>query len=336
MNKSYRQHTGKLAILIIAAALALSACGNSNSSGEASGTSPSPATANAAATAPAETSNDATTRLFKDWTGHEVEIPVNPKRVVFYADTTGDILALGITPIGILKDNVKASVFEDKVVSAEDLGLPISVEKTITLEPDLIVFGNSDEAVYEQLSKVAPTVSYDSFASLTDRLTTLGDMLGKKDEAAAWLAKSSEREAAMWKEIHAGGVGENETATVVTFYPGNRLFVMMSAGLPQLLYSEGGFKKTAIIESTMKQEVGFVEVSLEKLPEYAGDRIFVLTPVSEDAQQSTSDLKNSPVWKSLPAVSNGYVYEIPIMKSLSDAVSREWLLEELPKLLAKP
>ena len=37
---------------------------------------------------------------------------------------------------------------------------------------------------------------------------------------------------------------EGETASVFTLYPGNRLFIMAGAGLPQFLYEEGGFKPT--------------------------------------------------------------------------------------------
>ncbi|THF81778.1 ABC transporter substrate-binding protein [Cohnella fermenti] len=339
-NTGHRRSNGsKLAALAIAAVLALTACGESNGSnqGAASPSASSTASSSAAAEATSSASaqaDEAATRMFKDWTGHEVEIPTHPQRVIFHSDTTGDIFALGVTPVGILKDNTPGTVFEEQAASVEDAGFPISAEKALQLQPDLIVFGNSDEAVYEQLSKVAPTVTFDSFASMEDRVATLGELLGKQEEAAAWVAQYKEQEAAMWKAIRESGVGENETASVVTMYPGNRLFVMLAAGLPQLLYSEGGFKQNEMVESSMKEELGFLEISAEKLPDYAGDRLFVLTPVAEDAQNEMSELMSGAVWKGLPAVKNGYVYEFPILTAGSDASSRLWLMEELPKVLA--
>ncbi|UZM99722.1 ABC transporter substrate-binding protein [Lysinibacillus sp. MHQ-1] len=80
---------------------------------------------------------------------------------------------------------------------------------------------------------------------------------------------------------------------------------------------------------------GFAEISTELLPEYAGDRIFILTPVDDEAKQSTKEMMDSPIWKSLPAVKNGHVYMIDIQKSDSDASTREWLLTELPTMLKK-
>jgi len=43
-----------------------------------------------------------------------------------------------------------------------------------------------------------------------------------------------------------GGAMPNETASEFTMYPGNRLFIMISTGLPQLLYGELGFKRVLL------------------------------------------------------------------------------------------
>ncbi|GAB1156969.1 hypothetical protein YWY31_29940 [Paenibacillus illinoisensis] len=67
------------------------------------------------------------------------------------------------------------------------------------------------------------------------------------------------------------------------------------------------------------------------MAEFAGDRIFILNAVDQGAQQSTEELMNSVVWNNLPAVKEGKVYRFDIVKASSDATSREWLLQELPK-----
>ncbi|MGI2294458.1 ABC transporter substrate-binding protein [Paenibacillus sp. GXUN7292] len=275
----------------------------------------------------------AETKKFTDWTGHEVEVPVDPKRVIFHGETTGDLLALGVKPVGILKSNVDGSVYDEQLKSAEDVGFPFNLEKAMTLNADLIIFGNADAAQYEQISKVAPTVTFDTFASLEDRMRTLGELFGKQEEAEKWLADYDLQLKDMWKQLHDAGIGQDETASVFTMYPGERLFAMARTGLSQVLYEKDGFKPTPAIQQALDQDQGFVELSMEKLPEFAGDRIFILTPIDKEAVQDIEQLLESSIWKSLPAVKSGKVYTFHILEAYSDAISREWIAKNLPKVL---
>lgn len=136
------------------------------------------------------------TKQFKDWTGHNVTVPVNPERVIYHGEVTGDLVALGVIPVGILRQ--EGMVFDDQVADATDVGFPISVEKVLGLNPDLIIFSNSDEAQYDQISKIAPTVTFNSFAPLEDRLRTLGDLLNKKQEAEEWIIANKKGAEDMW------------------------------------------------------------------------------------------------------------------------------------------
>lgn len=276
------------------------------------------------------------TRDYKDYMGHEVEIPTSPKRIVYHGENFGDLLPLDIKPVGTYTDSFKGSVFEDKVKNIEDLGFPIDLEKTLQLSPDLIIIANSDEKLYEQLSKIAPTVVFDTFAPLDKRIIELGNIVGKKDLATEWLNEYTAKEESMWKQlVNEGIIKQGETASVFTYYPGNKLFVMASTGLPQILYHSNGFKPVDRIQAILDKEMGFEEISLELLPEFAGDRIFILTPESDEAKQSTKDLLNNPIWNKLPAFKNNKVYTLEILKSSSDASTREALLEDLPSMLKK-
>ncbi|ACT03126.1 ABC transporter substrate-binding protein [Paenibacillus sp. JDR-2] len=277
----------------------------------------------------------AATQLYNDWTGHSVEVPTEPKRVIFHGETTGDFAALGVNPVGIMLSSVEGTLSEEHFKDAKDVGFPFNVEQALELNPDLIIFGNADETQYAQISKVAPTVTFDTFGSLDERLTKLGQLLGKQEEAKQWLASYHEKEAAMWKEIREAGIGEEETATVFTMYPGKRLFAMANTGLSQILYDEGGMKPTPMVQKALDEGQGFVEISLEKLSEYAGDHVFVLTPIPEEAVNDMKELEKSQVWNGLDAVKNGKVYTFGVMEAYSDALSREWLIQQLPKTLLK-
>ncbi|MHA6483492.1 ABC transporter substrate-binding protein [Paenibacillus sp. strain BS8-2] len=280
-------------------------------------------------------STAAATQVYEDWTGHSVEVPTNPSRIIFHGETTGDLAVLGVNPVGIMLSSIEGTLSEEYFKDATDVGFPFSVEQATLLDPDLIIFGNSDDAQYEFISKVAPTVTFDTFGSLDERLTKLGQLLGKQEEAKQWLAEYHTKEDAMWETIRDGGIGEEETATVLTMYPGNRLFAMANTGLSQILYGEKGFKTPALVQEAMDAGQGFVEISFEKLPEYAGDRIFLLTPVADEAVNDLKSLQESQVWSGLEAVKNDKIYTFGLLEAYSDAKSREWLIEQLPQTLLK-
>lgn len=241
-----------------------------------------------------------TTRIYKDYLGHEVEIPVNPERVVYHGEGYGDVLALNIKTVGAGFSWITDYAWEDRVKDVEDVGFPINVEQTLSLKPDLIIIGTSDEKTYSQLSKIAPTIVFDTFAPLNQRLTELGDILNKKEEATQWIEDYTDKADKMWESLVTDGtVKPDETASVLTYYPGDRLFVMARAGLSQVLYDSNVLKPGDKIQKILDDGTGFAEISTELLPEYAGDRIFILTPVTDEAKQSTKEMMDSPDRKSV-------------------------------------
>lgn len=326
-------------ILCMIAMIGVVLVGCSSHSEEQKGTTSEQATQNNTLTTAekAETNNiSLPTRKFTDYKGHTVEMSVSPQRIIFAGETFSDLLALHVNPAGTSFNWIKDTVYEDQVQQhTVDVGYPINFEKALALEPDLIMVGNTDEKEYEQLSKIAPTIMFDTFAPLDERITLLGDIVGKKQQAEQWLADYHVKANKMWDELHAAGVKDGETASVFTYYPGNRLFVMASTGLSQVLYQPNGFKPTSPIQEILDSKTGFKEISMEFLPKYAGDRILILLPVPDEAKRSTDELLKTAIWKELPAVKQGHVYSIDIVKSGSDASTREWLLQELPKLLKK-
>lgn len=49
--------------------------------------------------------------IVKDWTGHEVEIPASPHRIIYHGETFGDMLIFNVQPIGGDKKNLLANHF---------------------------------------------------------------------------------------------------------------------------------------------------------------------------------------------------------------------------------
>ncbi|UKK99914.1 ABC transporter substrate-binding protein [Brevibacillus brevis] len=317
--KHMRNISGTLGIFVLAGSL-LIGC--------------SPSASQATSSASSEASQKSQTRPYTDYLGHAGNIPVSPARIIYSGETFGDMLALGVKPIGGF--GYSNQIFEDQLHDVENVGFPINLEKVLELQPDLIINANTEEKEYEQLAKIAPTVIFDTFAPLEERMTQLGDILGKPEAARKWLADYKRKSEEMWKKLkESGTMKKGETASVFTYYPGDRLFVMARTGLSQVLYDTNGFKPTAPIQEILHAQKGFELISVERLPEIAGDRIFILNTPSEEAEKSTQNLLKSRIWKDLPAVKNGSVYFIDIEKSSSDATTREWLLQKIPEILAK-
>ncbi|AZH28483.1 ABC transporter substrate-binding protein [Paenibacillus sp. M-152] len=321
-KKPTRQYTSLIYLFSLMGALLLG-CGASDNN----------QTANSNTAASTKTSEAATTRAYTDYKGHTVDIPTTPGRIAYFGENYGDLLVLGVQAVGTSTSMIEGKIYEKKVQNVSDLGFPIDLEKTLALQPDLIITADTDEKQYAALSKIAPTIMFDTFAPLNERLVHLGDIVNKKKTAEDWLVQYKIKEAEMWSKLQAKGVKPGETASVFTYYPGDRLFVMARTGLSQILYEKNGLKPTPLIQKALDEDKGFVQLSQEVIGQYAGDRIFILSTPSSEAQQSTEQLMKSKLWLQLPAVKQGHVYMQDIGKTESDASTREWLLEELPKLI---
>lgn len=159
-------------------------------------------------------------RSYTDYKGHSVDIPVSPKRIIFSGETFSDLLVLDVQVIGTDMNRMKGAVYEDRIQNVEDIGFPTSFEKVLALNPDLIIVANPDETAYEQLSKIAPTLMFDTFAPLEKRLPELGDILGRKAQAEQWVTDYEAKADAMWQQLQSVGMKPDETASVFTYYPG--------------------------------------------------------------------------------------------------------------------
>lgn len=270
----------------------------------------------------------------KDWTGHVVDIPERPKRIVYHGETLGDLLALGIKPIG--GDEVFAwnRVYKHRLKKLSNVGFPLDPKLTASLNPDLIIIANSDDKAYRAVVDIAPTLTFDSFAPLEHRMRTLGSWLGKQHEAEAWLDSFAVKNAAMWQQLYMNILRPGETASALIYDHGNHLYAMGMSGLSTALYAPNGLQPTDEIKAILDEELGFAEVDPARLPSYAGDHIFMLIPERQDSRVAMEKLLDSSLWKNTPAVRKGHAYMLDGSKwNYGDALTREKLLTLLPKLL---
>ncbi|REK74558.1 AraC family transcriptional regulator [Paenibacillus paeoniae] len=304
MYRSFSSTTA--ATLLLCLTLLLSACSGGNAaSNTANGAGPSPNVTEGASGGQTQSNTaDNETRTVISG-GKEIQIPAHPKRIV--ADQyLGSFIVLGVTPIGtpgLHWDNPYLSELLDGVVDIGDVNG--SLEKVVDLQPDLIVTGASmDDARYEQLSKIAPTLSvpYGNLKNAQEELTYFGELLGKEKEAKAWLEDYDRRIAAAKEKAHQA-VSEGASFSIIE-WADNSIYVYGDnfgrGGQP--VYQALGFNPPSGVASEI-MEKQWASLSNEVLPKYAGDYI-ILT--SND--RSLEDVKADPIWGTLDAVKNDRVY----------------------------
>ncbi|WP_416150155.1 ABC transporter substrate-binding protein [Salipaludibacillus sp. HK11] len=274
-------------------------------------------------------SDPITTRTFNDYLENEVEIPVSPERVVILSSTPGDLLTLGVYPVGASLTVIESQVvYPELLEDIEDLGSgEFNFEKMVTLDPDLILIDGIVYAdSYSRLSKIAPTVAFDSNMSMYDRLRLLADLTGKEKEAEDWIATYEAK-----AEDVMGELDQNEGVTAsVMLVIGEDLFVMGNRGIAVTLFDVLGYKPALKVQELIEANERFVKVSEEVLPDYAGDWIFVLAE-----EQEKTVVTDSSVWQSIPAVEEGNVIFLDRKWNFDDPITRERLLSELVDLMGK-
>ncbi|MBJ6362877.1 iron-hydroxamate ABC transporter substrate-binding protein [Paenibacillus sp. GCM10012307] len=283
---------------LILLVLAVSACSNSAQQNNTSANTARTLEASGNATASDHT-KDTITYQSEDG---PIEVPAHPQRVVVLAGFAGNVMQLGVPLAGVTsweKGNPRfAEALKDvESVSDEDL------EKIIELEPDLII-GLSIAKNIDKLKTIAPTITYTygKLDFLAQHLE-IGKALNKEQEAQAWIDNFKSRASKAGEEIKAK-IGPDATVSVIESSM-KELYVFgdnWGRGT-EILYQQMGLNMPEKVkESALKD--GYYALSVEVLPQYAGD--YLIFSKDPDADNS---FQNTDIYKNLPAVKNNRVFE---------------------------
>lgn len=295
--------------LLLGLTLLLSACGQGNSNGgaarESAAAGPTQTAAASTAAASADAASEAKTRTVHTSKG-DIEVPAHPERVVVLY-MQGDLLALGIKPVGT--SNVEGgAAFASEIEDATALGnwYEPNTEAVLALNPDLIIVPS--EETYELLHKIAPTVIVPAWKMTTDeRLTFIGQILGKEQEAAELLSGLKSKVEASKEKLRAAGLLDK----TVTIVEGGlkEMTVVESKNYgrgSQVIYEYLGLKAPELVQQKIDSTTEALSeaVSMEALPQFVGDYLF------RSMWDGADDMSGSKVWTSLPAVQEGGLIEI--------------------------
>lgn len=231
-----------------------------------------------------------------------IEVPAHPERVVVVSSFAGNVAALGVNLVGVDSWSKQNPRFDSYLADVEEVSEE-NLEKIIELDPDLII-GLSTAQNLDKLKEIAPTVTftYGKVDYLTQHLE-IGKLLNKEKEAQQWVNDFKERAKSVGKEIKAT-IGEDATVSVIENFD-KQLYVYGNnwGRGTEILYQEMGLKMPKKVEETALAP-GYFALSLEVLPEFAGD--YIILSKSADTDNSFQD---TDTYKNIPAVQNNRVFE---------------------------
>ncbi|NMO98128.1 ABC transporter substrate-binding protein [Paenibacillus lemnae] len=292
-------------------ALSLAACGSQEDDPKQAAPAPAPAEQTPAAEQPAEqnSAEEGGTRTVTDAMGHEVKVPANPERVI--ASYLEDhLVALGIKPAAQWSTS-KGSVqdyLQGDLEGVPTVPYDLPFEAVQALNPDLILMDSAstvEGGKYDQYNQIAPTyvVSKDVNIDWREELNKIAEVFGKEDKAKEVLdsydAKAAEAKASI--EQAAG----NPSAAAVWLVGGKFFVVSENVSSGGVMYKDLGLKVPAVVKEISASATGnWSEISLEKLVQLDAEQLFVINSDGAD-----SDVLSGALWKSIPAVKAGNVYE---------------------------
>lgn len=323
-RSSIRMRKGGRSLLSGIAVTAALLCALAGCSGTTSQTAPAaagPASQPAPAAAPEK-------RVIKH-AGGETEITGVPKKAAVLDYRLADsLIALGVKPYAMttfLGGTQLPWIDGNPTEGVVSLGDTTNLEAVLKAAPDLIIGRTPDLKVYDQLSKVAPTVITEiEGASWRQNLEQLGAIMQREKEAKQWLAAYDQKAARLRSEIE-GYIKPGETFLYARIMPkeirvhGTKELFGATLFEDLKLTPVPGLEKVARVET----------ISLEKLPDYNADYIFleVGAPTAggdKNADANLAAISQSAVWKELKAVKAGHVFTMP-----------QWIISDYPNIKSK-
>lgn len=269
----------------------------------------------------------------------EVEIPAEPKRIVDLSGNSDILSLLGYSVAGTANSDAYdytqlPTYLQEPLQGAKILGYSMQdtmdIEGILELHPDLIIISGVQEKMYEQLKKIAPTLMVElAQTDWRQDVNTFARMMQQEDRATSWLKSYDEKAKKAGAAVRKAN-GE-DTTYLALLASGGQLFVFDAAGIGSVLYEDMGLKKPA--NMPRQDSISLPVISYEGLADLDADHLIV---VGTDADMKA--LKKNSIYKSMQAVKNNRVLELPSSPYFNigySSIGRDVFLDEVQSLLVK-
>jgi iron complex transport system substrate-binding protein len=242
---------------------------------------------------------------------------------------------LGVQPIGAVS-NVPSFVL-DQLKDVEILGYSeqVNLEKILLLKPDLILAQKwNAEAVYDKLSKIAPTVVDDrKIGAWKESVALHAEALGMTDKAKQLMAQYNQRIERFKAQM---GQLKQTTVSLIGVYP-EGIFIFFQNSFGGTILKDIGLPRPPAQVRENSRLIG--ERISNELMRYAdGDVIFAWShsdtlATVRSAREKLNRLKSDPLWLKLDAVEQGRVYQVSDHWTIGSPLTANLVLDDLFKYL---
>lgn len=267
----------------------------------------------------------------------EVAIPADPQRIVDISGNSDILSILGYSVVGTANSDaydykVFPSYLEETLKGATILGYSMQsemdVEAILALDPDLIIISSVQEAMYDQLQKIAPTVMIQlAQIDWTEDLMAVANIFDKTEEAEKWLASYKETATAMGTSLKEK-YGEDTSYLAFLASAGN-IYIFDAAGVGSILYTDMRLARPAGMPE--QTDISLPVVTYEGLAAIDADYIFAV-----GTEEDLTALYESSIWKSIRAVKEEHVVELPASPYFNmgySSIGRMMFINELSGLM---
>ncbi|WP_242424576.1 ABC transporter substrate-binding protein [Frankia sp. EI5c] len=265
-----------------------------------------------------------------------------PTKIIALSYEEDTLAALGITPIAYAENPYKEDGefpwLKGKIDLADSTALDTSgdlnLEQIASLAPDLILATNfyGLEDYYERLSKIAPTVAYETEAGIAtwqDVSKVIGKAVGREADTAAAIAATEK----VISDTAAKLPGlKDKTFSYSFYYESGGLAVIDDPETVAIqLYGQLGMKLSPKVTASVVDR----SLSMEKIGELDAD--FLMIGFATD--ELGAEMRANELYKKIPAVVDGRAQEVDAFTAGAvnnpTILNIPWQLEQLEPTLAK-
>jgi iron complex transport system substrate-binding protein len=241
-------------------------------------------------------------------------ITERPERVVALGLADQDIaIALGVTPVAMIENPntedrrypwTDGPELDDVEILPFEIGSS-SIEQIIALRPDLILATtvSADASLYDRYAEAGVPILAPPQGAVTaswqDLTRTIGEALGRSDEAAEVIERT-EAEVAEVRTDLPGLEGKTFVVAVASSTSEIRAVNKPTDTAAKFFADLGMELPTALTELDGEGGVGAVDIGLEQLDLLSGDALFLASNGG-----ARDELEESPLFRRLPAVEAG-------------------------------
>lgn len=243
----------------------------------------------------------------------EATIEGTPEKVVILTNEgTEALLSMGVTPVGAVQSWTGDPWYEhiaDQMEGVEVVGTEseVNVEAIAALQPDLIIGTKlRQEAIYEQLNKIAPTVMSETLkGDWKENFALYAEALGKTAEGEKVMAEYDARVEQMSTDL---GENLNKEISMVRFLAGDTR-IYHKDSFSGIILDQLGFARPEGQDVDDFAEKG---VTKERVSAMEGDVLFYFTYETGDGEGAKMEEEwlNDPLFQNLEVAKAGNVVEV--------------------------